>query len=41
MMKTIGIKTAVLAMLPLVGFAEGEVYEGYWESMSTGEGTYW
>ncbi len=41
MMKTKCIKTAVLAMLPLVGFAEGEVYEGYWESMSTGEGTYW
>ena len=40
-MNTKSIRLAALAMLPLVGFAEGEVYEGYWESMSSGTGTYW
>ena len=40
-MNTKTIRLAMLAALPLVGFAEGEVYEGYWESMTTGTGTYW
>ena len=40
-MNTKTIRLAMLAALPLVGFAEGEVYEGYWESTRTGTGTYW
>ena len=41
MMNTKTIRLGALALLPLFGLAEGEVYEGYWESMTTGTGTYW
>ena len=41
MMDTKTIRFAALALLPLVGFAEGEVYAGYWESASNGQGAYW
>ena len=40
-MESKSIRLALAAMSPLICLAEGEVYEGYWESSSTGEGAYW
>ena len=40
-MESKSIRLALAAMSPLICFAEGEVYEGYWESSSNGKGAYW